>query len=79
MTKAKYKNPFMATMNGIIDLFRKQTPIGELNDTERLDGKTCLVTGANSGLVMPSLFNFWSEVLLYIWLAEVKSMKPKRD
>ncbi|MDC3209431.1 SDR family NAD(P)-dependent oxidoreductase [Chitinophagales bacterium] len=50
MTEAKYKNPFMATMNGIIDLFRKQTPIGELNDTERLDGKTCLVTGANSGL-----------------------------
>lgn len=50
MTKAKYQNPFSATLNGIIDLFRKQTPIGELKESDRLDGKTCLVTGANSGL-----------------------------
>ena len=50
MTKAKYQNPFSATFNGIIDLFRKQIPIGELKPSDRLDGKTCLVTGANSGL-----------------------------
>lgn len=50
MTKPKYQNPFSATLNGIIDLFRKQVPIGELKPSDRLDGKTCLVTGANSGL-----------------------------
>jgi short-subunit dehydrogenase len=46
----KYDNPFKATVNGILDLFKKQIPIGHLNNHERLDGKTCLVTGANSGL-----------------------------
>lgn len=45
-----YNNPVSATFNGILDLFRKKVPIGELRDDERLDGKTCLVTGANSGL-----------------------------
>lgn len=50
MSNPKYKNPFSATLNGILDLFRKQTPIGILKDNERLEGKTCLVTGANSGL-----------------------------
>ena len=46
----KYDNPFKATINGILDLFKKQIPIGHLQDNERLDGKTCMVTGANSGL-----------------------------
>lgn len=50
MSKSKYNNPFSATFNGILDLFRKQEPIGKLRDNERLDGKNCLVTGANSGL-----------------------------
>lgn len=50
MSKVKYQNPFSATLNGILDLFKKQVPIGELKETDRLDGKTCLVTGANSGL-----------------------------
>lgn len=47
-----YRNPVLATANGIIDLFRRKTPIGELHDDERLDGQTCLITGANSGLGM---------------------------
>jgi NAD(P)-dependent dehydrogenase (short-subunit alcohol dehydrogenase family) len=50
MSKAKYNNPFSATVNGILDLFRKQEAIGVLKDEDRLDGKRCLVTGANSGL-----------------------------
>lgn len=50
MNNAKYDNAFKATLHGILDLFKKQTPIGELSADERLDGKTCLVTGANSGL-----------------------------
>jgi len=48
--KSKYSNPFTATFNGIVNLFRKSTPVGELNDDDRIDGKVCLVTGANSGL-----------------------------
>lgn len=50
MSEAKYGNAFTATLNGIIDLFRKSKPIGVLKEDERLDGKNCLVTGANSGL-----------------------------
>ena len=46
----KYNNPFTATLTGIRDLFRKQTPVGELKPTDRLDGKTVLVDGASSGL-----------------------------
>ncbi|MGJ8669865.1 MAG: SDR family NAD(P)-dependent oxidoreductase [Oceanococcus sp.] len=45
-----YRNPVLATVNGIIDLFRHKDSIGELKDSDRLDGLTCLVTGANSGL-----------------------------
>jgi NAD(P)-dependent dehydrogenase (short-subunit alcohol dehydrogenase family) len=48
--QAKYDNPFKATLNGVLDLFKKQIPIGKLHNDERLDGKTCMVTGANSGL-----------------------------
>lgn len=45
-----YGNPVLATLNGIVDLFRHKEPIGEIRDSDRLDGLTCLVTGANSGL-----------------------------
>ncbi len=45
-----YRNPVAATVHGIADLFRKKERIGTLGDDERLDGKTALVTGANSGL-----------------------------
>jgi NAD(P)-dependent dehydrogenase (short-subunit alcohol dehydrogenase family) len=46
----KYSNPFSATITGIVDLFRKHEPAGELKPTDRLDGKTVLVDGASSGL-----------------------------
>lgn len=45
-----YRNPFSATFHGILDLFKKREPIGKLDPELRLDGKTCLVTGANSGM-----------------------------
>ena len=45
-----YNNPVSATLNGILDLFRKKERIGTLTDEERLDGKTVLITGATSGL-----------------------------
>jgi len=50
MSEPKYDNAFKATLNGILDLFKKQTPIGVLKEDERLAGKTCFITGANSGL-----------------------------
>jgi NAD(P)-dependent dehydrogenase (short-subunit alcohol dehydrogenase family) len=46
----KYNNPVTATLTGIGDLFRKQTPAGELKPADRLDGKTVLVDGSSSGL-----------------------------
>jgi len=46
----KYSNPFNATFTGIMDLFRKHEPAGELKPTDRFDGKTVLVDGASSGL-----------------------------
>jgi len=46
----KYDNPFSATLKGISDLIKKQEKAGELLDTDRLDGKTVMITGASSGL-----------------------------
>jgi NAD(P)-dependent dehydrogenase (short-subunit alcohol dehydrogenase family) len=48
--RKKYDDPVSATLTGIMDLFRKQEPAGELKPTDRLDGKTVLVDGASSGL-----------------------------
>ncbi|NNC94833.1 MAG: SDR family NAD(P)-dependent oxidoreductase [Chitinophagales bacterium] len=50
MSKGKYNNPFSATFNGIAQIFQKQERIGKLSESDRLEGKTCMVTGANSGL-----------------------------
>lgn len=48
--KKKYDNPVTATLSGISSLFRKQDKVGELSDSDRLDGKRILITGASSGL-----------------------------
>lgn len=50
MASTRYSNPVTATLTGIADLFRRRAPIGELTPEDRLDGLTCLITGANSGL-----------------------------
>ncbi|HQW20829.1 MAG TPA: SDR family NAD(P)-dependent oxidoreductase [Rhodocyclaceae bacterium] len=50
MTSTSYTNPVTATLTGIFDMFRHRPPIGKLTPEERLDGMTCLITGANSGL-----------------------------
>ena len=49
-SKKKYNSPLQATYKGISDLFRKQERIGELRDSDRLDGKKALITGSSSGL-----------------------------
>lgn len=45
-----YSNPAGAIWKGVKDQFKKQEKVGFLKDTERLDGKRMLITGANSGL-----------------------------
>lgn len=46
----RYTNPFMATFTGIRDLIRKKNGELVLDESERLDGKRVLITGASSGL-----------------------------
>lgn len=46
----KYTNPFQATLTGIQDMFKKHEKVGELKETDRLDGKRVVITGASSGL-----------------------------
>jgi NAD(P)-dependent dehydrogenase (short-subunit alcohol dehydrogenase family) len=48
--QSHYKSPVKATITGIRDLFKKHIPAGELKDTDRLDGKRVVITGASSGL-----------------------------
>jgi NAD(P)-dependent dehydrogenase (short-subunit alcohol dehydrogenase family) len=50
MLQPGFRNPMSATIRGLIDARRRRgTPV-VLDDADRLDGKTCLITGANSGL-----------------------------
>ena len=46
----KYSSPIQATLTGIMDLFRKEKPSGQLKPSDRLEGKTVLIDGASSGL-----------------------------
>jgi NAD(P)-dependent dehydrogenase (short-subunit alcohol dehydrogenase family) len=47
---SRYAGASRATLSGILDLFRRPERIGSLEEGDRIDGKTCLVTGANRGL-----------------------------
>ena len=50
MSHGRFNNPVVAALAGFKDLFRKQEFLDRLKDDDRFDGKTCLITGANSGL-----------------------------
>jgi NAD(P)-dependent dehydrogenase (short-subunit alcohol dehydrogenase family) len=50
MSHGRFDNPVVAALAGFWDLFRKQDYASRLTDNDRADGKTCLITGANSGL-----------------------------
>jgi NAD(P)-dependent dehydrogenase (short-subunit alcohol dehydrogenase family) len=50
MSHGRFDNPVVAALAGFWDLFRKQEFSDRLTEKDRADGKTCLVTGANSGL-----------------------------
>lgn len=50
MAHGRFDNPIIAALAGVKDFFRKQDLADQLKDTDRIDGLTCIVTGANSGL-----------------------------
>lgn len=50
MAEGRFDNPIVAALTGFFDLFRKQELEGRLTERDRIEGKKCLITGANSGL-----------------------------
>jgi NAD(P)-dependent dehydrogenase (short-subunit alcohol dehydrogenase family) len=50
MSHGRFDNPVVAALAGVWDIFRKQENADKLNDSHRFDGKSCIITGANSGL-----------------------------
>jgi NAD(P)-dependent dehydrogenase (short-subunit alcohol dehydrogenase family) len=50
MSHGRFDNPVVAALAGFRDIFRKQDNADKLNDSHRFDGRTCIITGANSGL-----------------------------
>lgn len=50
MSHGRFDNPVIAALHGFYDLFRKQKLSERLTDQDRFEGKTVLITGANSGL-----------------------------
>jgi NAD(P)-dependent dehydrogenase (short-subunit alcohol dehydrogenase family) len=49
-TAVGHKNVFTAVTTAIYDTFSNKCQLEPINDDKRIDGKICLVTGANSGL-----------------------------
>lgn len=49
-TKGRFSNPFTAVLTGVYELLRKKETVRPLRPSDRFDGQTVLVTGANSGL-----------------------------
>ena len=50
MSHGRFQNPVQASLAGIKDVFGRQELEERLTDELRLDERTCLVTGASSGL-----------------------------
>jgi NAD(P)-dependent dehydrogenase (short-subunit alcohol dehydrogenase family) len=50
MSHGRFDNPVVAALAGFWDLFRKQEYSERFTENDRADGRTCLITGANSGL-----------------------------
>lgn len=50
MAEGRFDNPVVAALAGVKDFFSKQKLAERLTDNDRFDGKTCIITGANSGL-----------------------------
>ncbi len=50
MAEGRFKNPVIASLAGVKDFFSKQKLSDHYDENQRIEGKNCLVTGANSGL-----------------------------
>ena len=50
MAEGRFDNPVSASLAGLYDRFRKQELKSRFSETDRFDGKTVLISGANSGL-----------------------------
>ncbi|MEM6901092.1 MAG: SDR family NAD(P)-dependent oxidoreductase [Pseudomonadota bacterium] len=48
--QGRFKNPVEAVLVGTKELIRVKPNTRPINDNDRLDGKICLITGANSGV-----------------------------
>ncbi|NUP05451.1 MAG: SDR family NAD(P)-dependent oxidoreductase [Polyangiaceae bacterium] len=48
--RSRYDGAFVATVGGIVDRFKARNASIEIQDSDRLDGRVGLVTGANRGL-----------------------------
>lgn len=68
MQKGRFKNPVEAVVVGVKELFATKANTRELNDKDRLDGKVCLITGANSGVGW-GVAKLWAERGAHIIMA----------
>ena len=50
MAEGRFKNPVVASLAGIKDIFARQELFHRYSEEDRADGMTILITGANSGL-----------------------------
>lgn len=50
MSHGRFQNPIEAALAGFMDRFGRQELASQLTDDLRADGRTCLVTGASTGL-----------------------------
>lgn len=50
MAEGRFTNPVIASLAGIRDFFARQQLESRFSDLDRADGKTVMITGANSGL-----------------------------
>jgi NAD(P)-dependent dehydrogenase (short-subunit alcohol dehydrogenase family) len=50
LAHGRFDNPIIAALAGVKDFFRSQDLDDRLTDQDRADGKTVVITGANSGL-----------------------------
>ena len=58
MAEGRFTNPVVASLAGVKDFFTRQKLASRLSDQDRADGKTVMITGANSGLGLALAVDF---------------------